>query len=225
MPFDCLKQHERSRAKTPFLKEALRSFAKNRAAVISAIVVVGLIAAGGVTYSGSSTKPPPYPRASWASTAASKPRKSTSRRRSQGALSRLCRRRATWCPAGSVVARLDKAELEAQLQQGQAEGQRARETLARAEADVQARKAELTFAQQELQRAEALVEKGWTTREKYDQRKQQLDSATAALTSATKQIDEAQAAVNAADANVKRLQAQFNDRRSPRQSGAECSIG
>ena len=29
------------------VKEAIRSFAKNRAAVISAIVVVGLIAAGG----------------------------------------------------------------------------------------------------------------------------------------------------------------------------------
>jgi len=94
---------------------------------------------------------------------------------------------------------------------GQAEAQRARETLAKAESDVNARKADVTLAQQQMQRAAALVEKGWTTREKYDQRKQELDSATAALTSATKQIDEAQAAVKAADANVERLQAQFND--------------
>jgi len=49
--------------------------------------------------------------------------------------------------------------------------------------------------QQELQRAETLVEKGWTTREKYDQRKQELDSATAALTAATKAIDEAQGSI------------------------------
>ena len=113
--------------------------------------------------------------------------------------------------AGSVVARLDKAELEAQLQQGQSEAQKARETLARAEADVQARQADVKFEQQEIQRAEALVQKGWVTREKYDQRKQQLDSATAALTAATKAIAEAEAAVKAADANVARLQAQFND--------------
>jgi HlyD family secretion protein len=113
--------------------------------------------------------------------------------------------------AGSVVARLDQAELEAQLAQGQAEAQRARETLARAEADVDARKADLTFAQQQLQRAETLVEKGWTTREKYDQRKQELDSATAARTAATRAIDEARAAVKAADANVARLQALLAD--------------
>jgi HlyD family secretion protein len=113
--------------------------------------------------------------------------------------------------AGQVVARLDKVELEAQLQMGKADAQRTRETLAKAESDVQAREADVTLAQQQMQRAETLVKQGWTTREKYDQRKQELDSATAALTSATKQIDEAQAAVKAADANVERLQAQFND--------------
>jgi HlyD family secretion protein len=113
--------------------------------------------------------------------------------------------------AGQVVARLDKVELEAQLQMGKADAQRTRETLAKAESDVQARQADVTLAQQEMQRAATLVKEGWTTREKYDQRKQELDSATAALTSATKQIDEAQAAVKAADANVERLQAQFND--------------
>jgi HlyD family secretion protein len=47
MPFARWKQHERRRAKTTFPEEALRRFAKNRVAVISAIVVVGLVAAGG----------------------------------------------------------------------------------------------------------------------------------------------------------------------------------
>jgi HlyD family secretion protein len=113
--------------------------------------------------------------------------------------------------AAEVVARLDKVELEAQLAEGQAGAQRAREALATAEANVQSRKAELTLAQQELQRAETLVQKGWTTREKYDQRKQELDSATAALTAATKAIDEAQAGVKAADAKVNQLQAELDD--------------
>jgi HlyD family secretion protein len=113
--------------------------------------------------------------------------------------------------AGSVVARLDPAEIEAQLRQGQAEAQRARESLATAEANVQSRKAELTFAEQEVQRSGTLVEKGWTPRERHDQRIQLVDSAAAALKAAHSQVDEAQAAVKAADANVERLRSVLND--------------
>lgn len=193
------------------VKEAIRSFAKNRAAVISAIVVVGLIAAGGGYLLWKQHEAAALPKGIVGINGRLEATQVDIATKIAGRVIEIVPQEGDMVSAGSVVARLDKAELEAQLQMGHAEAQRDRETLARAEADVQARKAELTFAQQELQRAEALVEKGWTTREKYDQRKQQLDSATAVLTSATKQIDEAQAAVKAADANVERLQAQFND--------------
>jgi len=112
---------------------------------------------------------------------------------------------------GEVVARLDKAELEAQLQQGQAVAVLARRTLAKAQADVESRKAELLFAQQEFERAAALVEKRITPVEKYDQRKQALDSAKSTLTVAHEGVNQAEAAVKAADAQVARLQSLFND--------------
>jgi HlyD family secretion protein len=193
------------------VKEAVRGFAKNRAAVISVIVVVGLVAAGGGYLLWKQHEAAALPKGIVAINGRLEATQVDIATKIAGRVIEIVPHEGDMVSAGSVVARLDKAELEAQLQQGQAEAQKARETLARAEADVKARQAELTLAQQQLQRAEALVKKGWTTREKYDQRKQELDSATAALTSATKQIDEAQASVKAADANVERLQSQLND--------------
>lgn len=113
--------------------------------------------------------------------------------------------------AGSVVARLDQAETEAQLRQGKAEAERARKSLASAQALVKSRQAELTLAGQNFQRASELVDKGWTTREKMDQRKQELESADSGLSAANAQVQEAQAAVESADANVERLQTQLGD--------------
>jgi HlyD family secretion protein len=68
--------------------------------------------------------------------------------------------------AGSVVARLDQQEIEAQLRQAEAEAAQARKALATANSNVASRKAELTFATQQFDRAAALVDEGWTTREK-----------------------------------------------------------
>jgi HlyD family secretion protein len=193
------------------VKEAVRSFAKNRVAVISAIVVVGLIAAGAGYLLWRQHEATALPKGIVGINGRLEATQVDIATKIAGRVIEIVPQEGDMVSAGEVVARLDEAELEAQLQMGQAEAQRARETLARAESDVNARNADVTLAQQQMQRAAALVEKGWTTREKYDQRKQELDSATAALTSATKAIDEAQAAVKAADANVERLQAELDD--------------
>jgi HlyD family secretion protein len=193
------------------VKEALRSFAKNRVAVLSAIVVVGLIAAGAGYLLWKQHQATALPKGIVGINGRLEATQVDIATKIAGRVIEIVPQEGDMVSAGQVVARLDKVELEAQLQMGKADAQRARETLAKAQSDVQARQADVTLAQQEMQRAETLVKEGWTTREKYDQRKQELDSATAALTSATKQIDEAQAAVKAADANVERLQAQFND--------------
>jgi len=193
------------------LKEALRSFAKNRVAVLSAIVVVGLIAAGAGYLLWQQHQATALPKGIVGINGRLEATQVDIATKIAGRVIEIVPQEGDMVSAGQVVARLDKVELEAQLQMGKADAQRARETLAKAESDVQARQADVTLAQQQMQRAETLVKEGWTTREKYDQRKQELDSATAALTSASKQIDEAQAAVKAADANVERLQAQFND--------------
>jgi HlyD family secretion protein len=192
-------------------KEALRSFAKNRVAVISAVVVVLLIAGGGAYLLWKQHEATALPEGIVSTNGRLEATQVDIATKIPGRVVEIVPQEGDMVSAGEVVARLDKSELEAQLQQGQAEAQRAREALATAEAGVQSRKAELTLAQQQMQRAATLVEKGWVTREKYDQRKQELDGATAALTAATKGVDEAQAAVKAADANVERLQANLDD--------------
>ncbi len=113
--------------------------------------------------------------------------------------------------ANSILARLDQAEIEAQLCEVQAEAQRACKWLAAAEASVASRKAELTFANQELERSAALIDRGYTPREKYDQRKQQRASAEGAVKAANAQVEEALAAIRTADAPVERLQTVLND--------------
>ena len=113
--------------------------------------------------------------------------------------------------AGSVVARLDQAGLEAQLRQAEAEAQRARQSLVASQAVVKSREAELTFANQELQRAVQLLDRGYGTVEKVDERRQAADSADAALNAAKAQVDEARAAVAASDAQVDRLKTDLAD--------------
>ena len=113
--------------------------------------------------------------------------------------------------AGAVVARLDRDQLEAQLRQAEAEAQRARQALIAAEALVASREAELTFADQEAKRSAALVDKGYTPREKMDQRQQLLASAEAALNAAIAQVDQAKAAVKSADAQVDQVRTLLAD--------------
>jgi HlyD family secretion protein len=138
------------------VKEAIRSFAKNRAAVISAIVVVGLIAAGGGYLLWKQHEAAALPKGIVGINGRLEATQVDIATKIAGRVIEIVPQEGDMVSAGSVVARLDKAELEAQLQQGQAEAQRARETLARAEADVEARKADLTFAQQQLQRQKGL---------------------------------------------------------------------
>jgi HlyD family secretion protein len=113
--------------------------------------------------------------------------------------------------AGAAVARLDKDQQEAQLRQGEAEAQRARQAQLAAEAVAASRRAELTFADQEVKRSAALVDRGYTPREKMDQRQQQLASAEAALNAAIAQVDQAKAAIKAADAQVEQIKTVLAD--------------
>ena len=128
-----------------------------------------------------------------------------------GRIAEVIPREGDMVEAGSVVARLDKDQLEAQLRQGEAEAQRARQALVAAEAQVVSRKAELTFADEELKRSAALVEKGYTPREKMDQRQQLRASAEAALNAAIAQVEQAKAAVKASDAQVEQIRTILTD--------------
>lgn len=120
-------------------------------------------------------------------------------------------REGDWVDAGGIVARLDKEQIEAQLRQAEAETLKATQALVAAQAQVVSRRAELTLADQEFKRSSALVDKGVTSREKVDQRQQQLASAEAALNVALAQVDQAKAAVKAADAQVEQARTVLSD--------------
>src|SRR6516164_1721819 len=85
---------------------------------------------------------------------------------------------------GEVVARIDTSETGAQLHQAQASAELARKTLATREASVASDEAQQEFANEEMRRTATLVDKGWSTHETYDQRRQQLKSADAAFKAA-----------------------------------------
>ncbi len=112
---------------------------------------------------------------------------------------------------GEVVALIDTSETEPQLHEAQASAELARQTVATRQADVDSDDAQLQFANEEMRRTATLVDKGWATHEQYDQRKQQLKSAGAALNAAKSQVDEALASVKTADAKVAELQAVIDD--------------
>ena len=71
---------------------------------------------------------------------------------------------------GQVVARLSSPEYEAQLQTAKANVLVAESTLASAEAKVAQAQADQIYAKGDLERGKDLVDKGWLTKQMYDQR-------------------------------------------------------
>jgi HlyD family secretion protein len=80
-----------------------------------------------------------------------------------------------------------------------------------AEALIDQRDAERTFARQELERTSTLVQQGWATTEKLDQRQSEMQAAQAAFDTAIATRDAAMAAIEAGKAEVSRLQEQIED--------------
>ena len=103
---------------------------------------------------------------------------------------------------GQVVARMDTSDLEASLKKAQAQVELAQRALDEAHANVAQLKSQLTLAQQELDRTQSLVERGYATRELLDQRRQQVDGATAALNAANFRVEQAEHARDAAQHDV-----------------------
>jgi HlyD family secretion protein len=113
--------------------------------------------------------------------------------------------------AGQVLARMDTAELEAQLADAKATVRQAERQLDQAVALLAQRKSELTLADQELERAKKLAAKGYTSKEVVEQRHSTQVTAEAAVNSATAQIDLAKANIESATAKVARIQTYIDD--------------
>ena len=128
--------------------------------------------------------------------------------------------------AGEVVARMDTAELEAQLAGGEAQVRRAEKSIAEAEASIAQRESQRTLAEQEYERASTLKERGFGTIQSLDIRQSELNVALAALKAAQASLDEADAAADAARAEVARIRSQIDDStlKAPRRGRVEYKL-
>jgi HlyD family secretion protein len=113
--------------------------------------------------------------------------------------------------AGQVVATISSPETEAQLHGAQAQVLRAKKSLAEAVAVIAQRKSDLAFAEADFNRGKDLVDKGYMTRQVFDQRKAKAEAARAGLDAAKAQEEQATFAVQSAEADVQRLQAVLVD--------------
>jgi HlyD family secretion protein len=108
--------------------------------------------------------------------------------------------------AGQVVATISSPETEAQLRAAQAEVLKAKHALAESEAMIAERQSDYAAAKNDLQRGQDLVDKGWMTKQVYEQRLNKAQATEALLHAAEKSRDEAEAGITAAEADVQRLQ-------------------
>ncbi len=113
--------------------------------------------------------------------------------------------------AGTVVARIDATELEAQVRAAEAATRQAQQELAQAKALFAQREGELALAKSELKRTELLSKRGFATGETLDRRRSQEITAAAALNTARAQIVSAQAAIEASEAQTAALKANLAD--------------
>jgi len=113
--------------------------------------------------------------------------------------------------AGQVIARISSPEYEAQLRGAQSQVLQAKQALAEAEAQIAQRKADQVFTQADLERGQALVEKGYLSKQMFDQRVDKADAANAALHAAEAQREAKQFAVETAESEVTRITAILAD--------------
>lgn len=112
---------------------------------------------------------------------------------------------------GEVIARLDTAELRAQLAGSKAAVQRAIATIGRAEADIAIREAEHNLAEVEMRRAEELERRAAGTKADLDRRRAQHLVADAQIQGSRAALVEAKAAQEAAEAQVAQIEAMLDD--------------
>jgi HlyD family secretion protein len=112
---------------------------------------------------------------------------------------------------GQVIARVSSPEYEAQLRAAQASVQSAKNAAAAAEAEIAARQSALEFAKSDFERGQELMKTGFITKQTFEQRKRNLDSAVAAVASFTSQRDQALSQIKNSEAEVERIEAIIKD--------------
>ena len=113
--------------------------------------------------------------------------------------------------AGQVVATISSPETEAQLRNAQAQLLKAKQDVAAAVATVAQRKSDVDFTTADYDRGEKLIAEGWITQQTLDLRRNKFESAQAEYDAAEKTREAAEESVKAAEADVERLQAVLVD--------------
>ena len=112
---------------------------------------------------------------------------------------------------GQVLAKMDTAELDAEIDKVKAQLAEAEAAIKQAEAEIMQRQSEHTLAQQELTRAMPLVRRGSLSKRTLDQRQSQRDAAAAAVNAAKANLITQNRAIDAARAEVKLVQTKIDD--------------
>lgn len=110
-----------------------------------------------------------------------------------------------------LLARIDSAQLRAQLLRAEADIASARSMVAQAEAQIAQAAAQHKLAERELQRASELLKRGHTSEETYDTRLSQRDVAKANLEASQATLTSRQRGVDAALAAQKEIETQIAD--------------
>jgi HlyD family secretion protein len=128
--------------------------------------------------------------------------------------------------AGQVVGRMDTRDLEASLKKAQAQVLQAQHALDEAHANVTQLQSQLSLAQQELDRTQTLAQRGFATRELLDQRRQQVDGATALVNAANFRVRQTEQSLEAAKHEVELYEVNIADNtlRAPRDGRIEYRI-
>jgi HlyD family secretion protein len=113
--------------------------------------------------------------------------------------------------AGQTIAVITSPEYEAQLRGAQAEVLKAKQALAEAQAMIAERQSDQIAAKNDLVRGQDLVDKGWMTKQVFDQRVNKAQATDALLHAAEAARDQAQFAINTAQAEVERIEAVLVD--------------
>ena len=112
---------------------------------------------------------------------------------------------------GQVIAKITSPEYEAQLRAAKADVQKANDALATAEAEITSRESALEFAKSDFERGQELMKTGFITKQVFEQRKRNFDSAAAAVKSFTSQRDQALSQIANSEAEVDRIQSIIDD--------------
>jgi HlyD family secretion protein len=113
--------------------------------------------------------------------------------------------------AGTILARIDTSQLEAQLQAADAQVRQAESQTVEAEKVIAQRDADRIFAAQELRRTIILNRDGWATNEQLDQRRDQMQTAQAAYESAVAAVDAAKALIASWQGEARSIKSQVDD--------------